>query len=94
MGSAPYSLRIDDDLRRALEEEARIEDRPPSQLAVRAIRAMLDAKAAKRAAIEAALKEADDGKVISAENIATWIDTWDTDTEQPAPKPDASADME
>lgn len=92
MGAAPYSIRLDDALRQSLEREAEIEDRPASQLAVRAIRSMLEAKAAKRAAIENALDQADQGKFISAEAMNDWIDSWDTEDEVSAPKADITPD--
>ena len=92
MGTSPYSIRLDDDLRQSLEREAEIEDRPPAQLAVRAIRAMLDAKAAKRAAIEAALEQADQGRFISAEAMNDWIESWDTEDEGSAPEVDIAPD--
>jgi predicted transcriptional regulator len=94
MASAPYSIRLDEELRTALEREAQIEDRPPAQLAVRAIRAMLEAKAAKRAAIDAALAEADQGRFISAEAMEAWIDSWDSGAELPSPKADILPDRE
>jgi len=92
MGSTPYSIRLDDDLRRSLEKEAEFEDRPPAQLAVRAIRSMLAAKALKREAIDAALDEAGQGKFISAEAMNAWMESWDTETETPAPKADITPD--
>lgn len=92
MGSGPYSIRLDDELRKSLEREAQIEDRPPAQLAVRAIRSMLEAKAAKRAAIEAALQNADQGRFVSAEAMNDWIDSWDTEDELPAPRAGAMSD--
>lgn len=87
MAAAPYSIRLDDDLRQSLEREAAIEDRPPAQLAVRAIRAMLEAKAKKRAAIDLALTQADAGQFISAEVMNDWIASWDDADERPAPSP-------
>lgn len=92
MGTTPYSIRLDDDLRQMLEREAEIEERPAAQLAVRAIRAMLDAKAAKRAAIEEALEQADDGRVISAEAMNAWIESWDSGDERPVPVADTPPD--
>lgn len=88
MATAPYSIRLDDDLRTALEREAMIEDRPPAQLAVRAIRDMLEAKATKRAAIDAALAEADAGRFISSDAMNAWVDSWDTGAELPMPLAD------
>jgi predicted transcriptional regulator len=92
LGTKPYSIRLDDELRRSLEREAEIEDRPPAQLAVRAIRSMLEAKAAKRAAIDDALAQADQGKFISAETMNAWMASWDTEDEIPAPKADIAPD--
>ena len=94
MGTTPYSIRLDDDLRKSLEKEAALEDRPPAQLAVRAIRSMLEAKAAKRAAINAAVAKADQGKFISADAMNAWIDTWDSDNELPTPKADITRETE
>ena len=88
MGTSPYSIRLDDALRQTLEREAEIEDRPPTQFAVRAIRSMLEAKVAKRAAIEAALEQADLGTFISAEAMNDWIDSWDIEDEVSTPKAD------
>ncbi|MEM1073282.1 MAG: hypothetical protein AAGI36_02445 [Pseudomonadota bacterium] len=85
MSTSPYSIRLDEDLRKSLEREAAIEDRPPAQLAVRAIRMMLESKAAKRAAIDAAVEKADLGKFITADEMNAWIDSWDTENELSAP---------
>ncbi|KZY33887.1 hypothetical protein A3731_19770 [Roseovarius sp. HI0049] len=91
MGTTPYSIRLDDELRKSLEKEAELEDRPPAQLAVRAIRSMLQAKAARRAAIDAPLAEAEEGRFISASAMNAWIDSWDTETEHPAPEADTDS---
>ena len=88
MPTTPYSVRLDDEVRAALEAEARIEDRPAAQLAARAIKSMLDAKAAKRAMIDAALVKADAGVFVSMEATNTWVESWGTDNELPMPEPD------
>ena len=88
MTSTPYSLRLDDDVRKALEAEAKREDRPATQLAARAIKTMLTQKARKRAAIEAAMVEADKGVFISSEAMNAWVDSWDTENELPMPEAD------
>jgi len=53
---------------------------------------MLDAKASSRAAIEAALDQADSGTFISAEAMNDWIDSWDTEDELSTPKADITPD--
>ena len=88
MPTSPYTLRLDDDLRRSLEYEAELEDRPAAQLAMRAIRSMVEARAAKRRAIDAALQAADQGAFISQDAMNQWIDSWGSDDELPMPKPD------
>ncbi len=88
MPTTPYTFRIDNDLRAALEQEAQYEDRPAAQLASRAIKGMLQAKQAKRQAIEAALVEADKGTFITQEAMNSWVDSWDADNELPIPESD------
>lgn len=88
MTTKPYSVRLDEEVRQALEAEAAREQRPPAQLAARAIKSMLDAKAAKRAALEAAVAEADNGVFISSKAMGVWVDSWGTDTELSLPEPD------
>lgn len=92
MSTTPYTIRLDDKLRKDLEREAALDDRPPAQLAVRAIRAMVEARQAKRTAIETALAQADQRDFISHTAMTAWIDSWDTDDESPAPGPDTHAD--
>ena len=94
MSKTPFSMRLDDALRKALEDEAEIAQRSPAQFAEHAIRAMLDAKAAKRAAIASALDEADRGYFISADAMTTWIESWDTADERPIPIADITPDGE
>ncbi|MCC5885921.1 MAG: hypothetical protein JJT88_05745 [Gammaproteobacteria bacterium] len=88
MRTSPYTIRLDESLKQALEYEATLDDRPPAQLAVRAIREMVKARQARRAAIEAALQEAEQGRFISSEAMSAWIDSWDTGDEGCAPQPD------
>lgn len=88
MATVPFTMRLDETLKRSLEEEARLEERSASQLATRAIRKMLEAKAAKRKLIEEAIAEADKGVFISDEKMTAWFLSLDTDHELPEPEPD------
>lgn len=85
MPTTPYTIRLDDDVREALEREAQLEDRPASQLAVKAIASMLAAKKAKREAIDAALIEADESVFISQDAMNAWVDSWGADDELAEP---------
>ena len=48
----------------------------------------LDAQAALRAEIDAAVAEAEAGVFVSAEAIHAWMETWETEREAPPPEPD------
>jgi predicted transcriptional regulator len=88
MSAQPFSLRLDADTRARLEAEARRLDRPVSQVAARAIGRWLDAEAALRAEIDAALAEAEAGAFVSSEAVGEWMETWGTDREAPPPATD------
>ncbi len=88
MATVPFSLRLDSDTKTQLEAEAKREDRSASALAVKAIKAFLQAKEAKRIAVEVAIKEADKGVFISEEKVDAWVDSWGSGNELPRPKPD------
>ncbi|MDQ0396359.1 CopG family ribbon-helix-helix protein [Labrys monachus] len=88
MPTLPFSLRLDPSVRERLDREARRLDRSSSWLATRAIEIFLDARDAKRRAIEAAVAEAENGEFISSEAMGRWMDSWDTDHELPAPEVD------
>jgi predicted transcriptional regulator len=82
------SVRLDPDVRDELEEEARRLHVPAERIANDAIRAYLDNQAYKREAIREAVAEADKGVFISSEAMHRWIESWGTENELPAPKPD------
>lgn len=87
MTTERLSLRIGVDLKKSLEREARREERSISYLAVKAIEAMLRSRAEKRAAIRAAVAEADKGAFISQDAMDAWVSSWDTESERPPPEP-------
>ena len=82
------SVRIDANLKKSLEEEARRERRTASYLAVEAIEALLRSRAEKRAAIRAALDEADRGEFVSRDAMDAWVSSWDRNSAEPPPEPD------
>ena len=88
MATERLSLRIDADLKKSLEREARREACSASHLAVKAIEAMLRDRADKRAAIRAAISEADEGAFISQDAMNAWVASWGKDLEFPPPEPD------
>ena len=92
MPTERLSLRIDADLKKSLEREAKREERSASYLAIKAIEAMIRSRAEKRAAIRSAVAEADKGVFISQDAMDAWVSSWDTDAELPPPDPDIRLD--
>ena len=88
MATERLSLRIDANLKKNLELEARREERSASYLAVKAIEAMLRERAEKRAAIREAVAEADKGAFISQQAMDAWVSFWGEESELPPPEPD------
>lgn len=88
MTTVPFTMRVDADLKAAIEEEAARQDVSATQVATRAIRMHLEAQSARREAIEAAIEEADKGLFVSGERVTKWIESWGTENELPMPKAD------
>lgn len=84
----PYTFRLDDVLREQLEQEAKLEDRPTSQLVNWAIKAWLSNRHYKREAIKTAVAEANEGNFISQRAMHQWFDTWGTANETEIPTAD------
>ncbi len=83
MATERLSVRIDAKLKRSLEEEAKRERRSASWLAVEAIETLLRGRAEKRAAIRAAVEEADRGSFISRDAMDRWVSSWESDPTAP-----------
>ena len=73
------SLRIDADLLESLQVEAKRQHRSASHLAGEAIEVMLRNCSEKRAAIQAALREAEAGAFVSEAAMDEWVSSWGTD---------------
>ena len=88
MASTRFSMRIDTDLKKWLEEEASRCDRSASYIASHAIKNMKEVVERKRQIIEEAIIEADKGVFISEEKMDAWVNSWDKDNELSMPEPD------
>lgn len=88
MGTVTFSLRLDEDTKNNLEAEAAREDRSASWLATKAIQMMLEAKAAKRRMVEAAMLEADKGVFIPEDQMNDWFNSIGDEVELPEPEPE------
>ena len=88
MPTTTFSMRIDEKLKKALEEQAALEDRSASYIAQRAIGEWVAREAAYKSDIQAALKEAEKVIWISEEAIDKWMDGWAEGRDDPFPGPD------
>ena len=88
MTTATFSMRMDADVKRRLEDEAAREDRSAAWIAQQAIEQFLDDRESKREAIRAAIAEADKGVFISGEAVERWMERWADGHEEPFPEAD------
>lgn len=88
MGEVPLSLHVDAELKRKLDDEARLQKVSPDDLAERAIEAYLEIRSSEREILRQRIAEADKGVFISGEAMHRWIESWGTENELPPPEPD------
>ena len=87
--SETFSVRLPPETRRELEEYAKATQRSSAFIVKEAVEAHLAERRAYLAAIEEAIKEADEtGEFISGEAVDRWLASWGTDNVLPMPKPD------
>ena len=86
--STLVSIRLPDDLRREVDEFARLSKRSRSFVVKEAVASYMEEQRAYLAAIDEAILEADKGVFISGERVSEWLNSWGTDNELPAPEPD------
>jgi predicted transcriptional regulator len=84
--NTPISLRLDPKVRSRLEKEASVSERSLSYVAQKAIVDFLEAQEIKKGVIKEALVLADKRRFISDEDMASWVDSWDSAKELQAPK--------
>ena len=84
-----FSVRLPPETKQELEEYARATKRSSAFIAKEAIEAHLAERRAYLAAIDEAIKEADEtGEFVSWEVTKRWMDSWGTNNELPPPEPD------
>lgn len=88
MTAVPFSLRLEADLKEAIEKEAQLEDRSVSYVIQQATREYVERKKQFRAMVAELEVEADKGIFVSGEAIDAWVESWDTEDELPPPEPD------
>lgn len=92
MGTVSFTLRLDEELKKQLEQEAARQDRSAGYLAAHAISDMLNGVSEKRKLIDQALAEAEKGEFISEEKMTAWFLSLGTGKEIDEPDPDVFLD--
>lgn len=87
MATATFSMRMDADVKRRLEEQAARSDRSAAWVAQQAIEEYLGRNDAMRRAVQEALDN-DDGARTSGEAVMRWLSRWGDGHDEPLPEPD------
>lgn len=81
-------MRIEEDLKADLNQEAKRVDRPASYLASRAISDYLKRQKWERELLLGRMEEAEAGVFVSEDRVTEWVNSWFTGTELPKPEAD------
>ncbi len=88
MAMTQFSMRLPEELKSSLKEISKLSHRSQSQIATKAIAEYVEKNEWKMKAIAEAVEEADKGIFISHGKIDSWLDSWGSENELPAPTPD------
>lgn len=92
MGEVPLSLHVEAELKKKLDDEARLQKISVESIAENAIKRYLEIREHERQILRERVAEADRGVFISEEAMNRWIESWDTENELPPPEPDIFPD--
>jgi predicted transcriptional regulator len=84
------SIRLPNDLRDEIDRVARQQHRSRSFVVKEAINAYVEEQRAYYAAIDEALAEVDQGKVIDGGSVASWLQSWGSQAESATPESEPS----
>lgn len=88
MATTTFSMRMDEDIKKRVEDIAKFEERSASYIAEKAIKQYLARVEYQEEQVELAIKEAEKGVWISGEAMDKWIESWGTENELAPPEPD------
>lgn len=91
-GSTLLSIRLPEELRREVDEVARLTKRSRSFVVKEAITSFMQENRAYRQAIDDAVAEADLGTFVSGEAVDEWLSSWGSGKTVVAPEPDIFPD--
>jgi predicted transcriptional regulator len=84
--TAPVSLRLDSALNDRVTAIAAALDRPKSWVIEQAVQDFVAAQEWQLAAIDEGIRAADAGRVVSHEDVVSWVQSWGRLDELPTPK--------
>jgi predicted transcriptional regulator len=93
MTSTTFSMRMNADIKRKLEEHAARSDRSAAWVAQKAIQDYLAREEALKESLRIALAEADRGVFVSGEAVESWMDRWAEGVDDPFPEQDVFPDQ-
>lgn len=84
--SATITIRVAKSVKDRLENLAKETKRSKSSLAAEGISTFIDVEERQIEGIKKALASIDQGLGVTHDDVAAWVESWDTDDELPAPK--------
>jgi len=93
MATSPFSIRLDQKIKKRLEKEAKLENRSSGFLVQQALRTYLDGRDYERKIADQAFAEAEKGIFVSGEKVFAWMESWGTENELPFPEADILPDI-
>ncbi len=86
MKTRVLTIRIDEDIKERLHKLAEATDRTKSFIAAEAIRSFLDLNEWHIQAVHEGISDAEQGRLVEHERVASWVDSWDSDDELERPQ--------
>lgn len=81
-------MRLEEELKDSLSQEAKLVDRPASYLVSKAIEYYLERQKRERELLRSRINEAKAGVFVSESNVNAWVDSWFTENELAKPEAD------
>ncbi len=88
MKTSVLTIRIDEDTKKRLSRLAQATKRTKSFIAAEAIQTFLDTNEWQIQSIHKGIQDAEEGRLVEHEHVASWVESWDSDNELERPKCD------
>jgi RHH-type rel operon transcriptional repressor/antitoxin RelB len=90
MSSTTFTVRVEPDVKKRLENLAKSTGRTRSFLAAEALNEYLEANEWQVAGVKRAIASLDRGEGVSHKEVKDWVNSWDRKRERPVPKRSAT----